>query len=62
MHYKKNLDTTRGVIGQKPMGYCAGKLKLLLLPYFYKTTDRIFHRFTGAINIHGMLGEHSKIR
>ena len=33
-HLENNLDTTRVLIGQKPMGYCAGKLtmrKLLVL-------------------------------
>ena len=41
-----NFDTTRVLIGQEPMGYCAATLNCL-----FKGTKRIFWGFTGIINL-----------
>lgn len=55
--YNNNLDTTRVLIGQKPMGYCANRKLLLLTLVLY---DRMSNGFTGAIKPRGMLRQHEK--
>ena len=58
------MYTTRVPIGQKPMGYCVGKLIETAATYncSIKAIERIFYGFTGVMNLLGMLGDHSKSR